>query len=477
VVERRHVLRGDRAQHRRDAVTAFHRELVAECASGVPAGAYADAHGVYYAFLSARGVYAHSRVLTPELRLRALSADVPLFSWDEREMAQDRDVTFEALPDARPLFSRAGAMPAAVTARGEGITQIVVGPVHAGVIEPGRFTFSSGGETVVHLDAQLGYAHRGIERALEGRPALEAASAVARICGGCSAARSYAYALAVEELAGFEPAPEIDLARAIVAELERIYNHLADLAAAASGAGFGVGFAHGMALKERAMRLCAAVCGHRLLFDAIVPGGLGRLLLADRTSIRTELAALERDAHRFLTALFANASLVSRWEGAGIVPAETARAFGAVGPALRASRGSLDVRTFIPYGAYRRFVPAVAVAAAGDALARCTVKRDELIASLLLVRGALHELGATALPPPAPVEPSAGVARRVVEGPRGSELVALHVDARGRLERIHVISASYRNWPLVVRAMENNIVPDFPLVNKSFNLCYACADR
>jgi len=455
----------------------FYEDVRAECADGVPAGAYADADFAHYVYLSRDGPYALSCSLDGERRLKAVSKAVPLFSWDEREMAQDWAVRFDGLPDDRPLRAQHGEMPAARIASGDGIMRFVVGPVHAGIIECGRFTFSSGGETVVHLDAQLGYAHRGVERALVGAPAVQAASKVARICGGCSAARSYAYALALEALAGVEPEPEIDLARLIAAELERAYNHLADLAASASGAGYAVGFARGMALKERAMRLSRFAYGHRLLFDAIAPGGLGRRVLEDRVQLGTELAEFDRDVHAYVKSLFANTSMTSRWERAGVVAPETLKAFGAVGPAVRAGGGSIDIRAFIPYGAYRRLAPAVACAETSDAFARAEVKRDELLESLLLIRRALHELGNASLPPPQFVEPQPGMALKVVEGPRGTEFVAVHVGQGSRIERIHVISASYRNWPLVARAMDNNIVPDFPLVNKSFNLCYACADR
>lgn len=452
-------------------------EVVAECAVAIPAGAYADADSAHYVFLHADGPYSRSRPLGSERRLRAASGIVPLFSWDEREMAQDWNVRFDGLPDDRPLHAHEGEMPPARTASGEGIMRFVVGPVHAGIIECGRFTFSSGGETVVALDAQLGYAHRGVERALQGELAVEAASKVARICGSCSAARSYAFALALEALSDIELPPMVDLVRLIVAELERTYNHLADVAAAASAAGYGVGFAHGMALKERAMRLCRVASGHRLLFDAIAPGGLGRPMLEDRATFGIELAELQRDVKAYLKLLFANASTTSRWQCAGLLPPQTLKAFGAVGPAARAGGISTDIRALIPYGAYPLFAFTVARATSSDALARVQVKSDELLESLVLIRRALHELGAATLPPARSLELRAGVALSVVEGPRGAEFVAVHVDQHARIERIHVISASYRNWPLVARAMESNIVPDFPLVNKSFNLCYACADR
>lgn len=443
----------------------------------VPLGAYACDEGVHYLFLEPAGVVALSRKLESVRELPSLAAARPLFSWDEREIAQERSVRFIGAPDERAFRGRAGEIPAAVVAHGAGVMEIVVGPVHAGIIEPGRFTFSSGGENVVHLDAQLGYEHRGVERMLEGREARSAAPPIARICGGCSAARSHAYALALERLARLEIEPRVERARLILCELERVYNHLADIAASASAAGFGPGFAQGMALKERAMRLCAVASGHRLLFDAIVPGGIGANVLREPAALRGELDELAAACEAYLVRLFANGSVVSRWQRTGHVAKETAHAFGAVGPAHRASGGTRDVRTFAPYGAYRELAPHTMAEKGGDAFARCAVKRDELRDSFRLIREALAGLSETQLPAATAVAVPAGRAYAAVEGARGTETLAVHVDESGRLARVHAISASYRNWPIVARAMEGNIIPDFPLVNKSFNLCYACADR
>jgi len=459
---------------------AFAARVASESERSMPLGAYADSRAVYYLFLGAdSGPYALSRTRDDDARaLPAVSVTCPVFAWDEREMADERNVRFERLPDARPFRAACdGTMPDAVVAEGAGLMHFVVGPVHAGIIEPGRFTISSGGETVVHLDAQLAYQHRGVELQLEGLPAPSVSRNVARICGGCSASRSFAYARALEELAGVAVTPEVELARLVLAELERIYNHLADLAASAAGAGWGPGFARGMALKEEAMRLCQLAGGHRLLFDAIIPGGVNSNVLTDRGRCREDLVRLEAAVEGYLRSLFGNASVTARWHRAGVVTHETARALGAVGPAHRASRGNVDVRTFAPYGAYRRLPVRVARATSGDVFARCRVKRDELRESLRLIREALAELGDATLPNAQPMQVTAGIALTAVEGPRGAETVAVHVAADGRIERLHVVSASYRNWPLVARAMDGNIVPDFPLVNKSFNLCYACADR
>jgi Ni,Fe-hydrogenase III large subunit len=431
---------------------------------------------VHYCFLEPAGPVAVSTPIDAEAPLAAFAPDFPVFAWDEREMAGERSIRFTAMADARPFFAVGGAMPDPVVAHGEGVMQIVVGPVHAGIIEPGRFTFSSGGETVVHLDAQLGYAHRGIERMLEGRGAVDAAPRVARICGTCSAARSHAYALALEALAGIRVDSRAAFGRVALCELERVVNHLGDLAASASSAGWMPGFVRGMTLKERAMRACATASGHRLLFDAIVPGGLGDDALHDVTGLREEIAGLRIDAEAYANALFGNGSVISRWRGAGVVPEATAAACGAVGPAHRASGGGRDVRTFAPYGAYGDLGVGVARAAGGDAFARARIKRDELRESLRLIDAALARVDdGPQRRAVGRLEP--GTARACVEGPRGAEMVAVHVDGAGCIERFHAISASYRNWPIVARAMDGNIVPDFPLVNKSFNLCYACADR
>ena len=455
----------------------FTARVIDEGLRAVPLGAYAYGEEIHYMFLDAAGPRTLSRTLAPGRQADAVSAYAPLYSWDEREMHDDWDVRFLDLPDPRPLRGIDGDMPAAVTAVGEGLTHFVVGPVHAGIIEPGRFTFSSGGETVVRLDAQLSYSHRSVERRLAGMHVLEAAPFVARVCGGCSASRSMAYALALERLASAEIDLGTELARLVVLELERIYNHLADLAATAAGAGWGPGFARGMALKESAMRLCAIASGHRLLFDAIVPGGVGPSTLPEPAALLRQTNALQKATEHYLDDVFGNASVVARWHDAGKVSRKILRAFGAVGPARRAAGDAVDVRALHPYGGYRSSQVNVSVAQSSDAFARCCVKRDELRESFRQVSETLTTLRSTAPIPALPLAVDSGLAVGTVEGPRGIETVAVHVDDHNRLKRIHVKSASFRNWPVVARAMDGNIVPDFPLVNKSFNLCYACADR
>jgi Ni,Fe-hydrogenase III large subunit len=440
----------------------------------VPIAAYATAAGVHYLFAGGDGLLDVGAAR--EDAIPALAGTYPVFAWDEREMRDAHGVSFAGAPDERPLYAGADGAPPALTAEGEGVTVVTVGPVHAGIIEPGRFTFSSGGETVIHLDAQLSYSRRGVEAFLAGRDAVAAAPRVARICGACSVARSWAYARALEELAGIACDEATEYARLVAAELERIYNHLFDLAQAAAGAGYGYAQTHGLGLKERANVLCAQAFGHRLLFDAIVPGGVAAGALRDASALREAAARLRADARAYAGALLGNISVQRRFEGAGLLPAHVARAFGVTGPGRRACGDALDARTLLPYGAYAALAPALACEGAGDVAARVRVKVAELDAAFALVDTALAALGSAAPPAPRACAPGRGSAIALTEGPRGIETLIVACDAAGALERIAVRSASFRNWPAVVRAMEGNIVPDFPLVNKSFNLCYACAD-
>ena len=447
------------------------------CATHEPLGAYAGAHRLNYLFVDRNGVVRLFAERESSEPARSVASEYPLFDWHEREMCDTHGVALAGLPKPRAMFIGEGEVPAALTVEGKGVTVIVVGPVHAGIIEPGRFTISSGGETVIHLDAQLSYSRRGVEGFLQGRPALAASWHVSRICAACSVSRSWAYARALEQLGRVACDERSEWARVVFAELERIYNHLFDLASSAAGAGYGYGQTRGLGLKERAHELCSAAGGHRMLFDAIVPGGVRAGSLRDPEGLRRNVAVLRGDVVSYVDELFGNRSVTSRFEGSGYVSPETARAFGAVGPARRASGGDIDLRSYVPYGAYRARPPALARETGGDAAARARIKRFELFSSFALLDGALAEMRGHAPPAPAAVEVGHGAMTTVIEGPRGTESVSVECDERGVLERVHIISASYRNWPTVLRAMEGNIVPDFPLVNKSFNLCYACADR
>jgi Ni,Fe-hydrogenase III large subunit len=367
--------------------------------------------------------------------------------------------------------------PVRAVVRGKGVTETVVGPVHAGIIEPGRFTFASGGETVVQLDVQLGFSHRGVERFLIGKDALAAAAHVARICGGCSVAHSIAYAQALEESAGVTCEEPVRAARVVLGELERAYNHVFDIASMCGGAGYSAGRVAGLALKEKIMRIAAAATGSRLLFDAVIPGGIAPRALRDPFAVRDAVRALRPALERYVREIAEAISVQRRFEGSGRLSLQTAESFGVVGPALRASGGSADVRADRPYAAYARFGLMVARESEGDVAARFRVKSQEIRESLRLIEEAFGVLGERAPASPLPLRPGAGIVKSIVEGPRGAETLQVTIDEDAALRSFQLISASLRNWPGVAAAMEENIIPDFPLVNKSFNLCYACADR
>ncbi|HVA33365.1 MAG TPA: hypothetical protein VNG31_04395, partial [Candidatus Baltobacteraceae bacterium] len=285
---------------------------------------------------------------------------------------------------------------------------IVVGPVHAGIIEPGRFTFSSGGESVAHLDVRLGYSHRGVEEFLTGRDAIACAPKLARICGACSVARSWAYARALEGLAHVECDETSEYARLIFAELERAYNHLFDLGSACAAAGYARGQMAGLHLKERVHRINAEHGGHRFLFDVVVPGGVRAGALAQPSRLAAELHALRSEFERFAAELFANVSLLRRWSQTGALSELQAQRLDLVGPSARASGGTVDVRQDAPYGAYAASAPNVARAHVGDVEARCRVKYAELVESFALIDAALRALGTHAPGPSQAIVMQAG---------------------------------------------------------------------
>ncbi len=443
----------------------------------LPLGCYATDRTVRTLSLSRAGVLAMVTPLQPGEAWESLASRYPLFANHEREMQAMQGIDVRSSPDRRPLYFRADAIPEAVVAEGRGVSAVVVGPVHAGIIEPGRFTISTGGESVVHIDAQLSYSHRALEPWFEGQSVLALAPQVARVCGNCSVARSWAYARAIEALAGAELDAGTEYARLALAEMERIHIHLFDLGSIAAGAGYGKGTTAALELRERINQLNRVVGGHRLLFDSIVPGGIRPGTFADPGSTRAILRTIRDDAMRFVDAFLAKRSVLRRLEGAGIVEPAMARRFGAVGPSARASGIACDVRALAPYGAYREFSFTEERASAGDVFARSEVRRREIERSFDLLERALRAMEGVALPVPTELSVPEGTIATVVEGARGAESISLSVAAEGRVGRLHIISAAYRNWPLVTRAMEGNIVPDFPLVNKSFNLCYSCVDR
>jgi Ni,Fe-hydrogenase III large subunit len=443
-------------------------------------GAYAsgEGEGRRWNALFARG--ADTVVLTTEAGGAGVPTIVDLIGaadWDEREAHDLSGLGFDGNGALRPLVTHTAATDSwTVPVRGRGTHQVAVGPIHAGVIESGHFRFHVVGERILQMDLRLFYKHRGLERAAEGRPPDEGMAFAARACGAGAVANTVAYAQACEGTLGLVPSRELRRARTVLLELERLYNHLGDVAAICAGVGFAPGNMAFAALKERALRLNRELSGHRFLFGTVAVGTT-RLELAEASVDRARgtLAELAADAALAWREIAFAASVQARLGGVGVLTVEDAAGLGAVGPAARASGLQLDVRGASPglwYGS--AFTPARLPKPSGDVAARLEMRAAELTVSFAL----LDELLAEPIRPGSASTGGAGgpigVAR--VEGPRGETVCAVELGGE-RLGRLRLRTASYANWPALARATAGNLLPDFPLINKSFELCYACVDR
>ena len=374
-----------------------------------------------------------------------------------------------------PPFTDTEAYPF-LAVEGDGVYEIPVGPVHAGIIEPGHFRLSVVGESILKLKARLWFTHRGVEKLFEGLDATGAIHLAERISGDTSAAHSLAHSLAVEDALGIvmpEPAHRL---RALVVELERLYNHAADLGALANDVGFSLANAHAQRIREQLLRINNTTTGHRLLRGAISPGAVELLALPDPA----QLAQIAEDLAEVAQLTLANTVIRDRFTGTAVLTRDQARDLGCLGYVARASGLATDARldhptTELPLSPLTR--------TGGDVLARFTLRRDEFAAStrlaiqltstaeLLTFRGASAERTSTQDPPGA-VRSGVGI----VEGWRGTIVHRVEVDPDGRLTRAKIVDPSWFNWPALPVALADTIVPDFPLTNKSFNLSYAGND-
>jgi Ni,Fe-hydrogenase III large subunit len=361
---------------------------------------------------------------------------------------------------------------------GESLHQIPVGPVHAGIIEPGHFRFTCDGETVVRLEQRLGYVHKGIDRLLNGAPIGRAARIAARSSGDSTVAYGLGFALAVEAALGIEPPPRAVWLRAVMAEMERVANHFGDFGAICNDASFSMMLAHCAVLRERVLRGAAGCFGHRLMMDRVVPGGVTVDLDDIGVSLLRALAADLDKQFRPLVALYDNtASLQDRTVTTGILRPELARQFGAGGYVGRASGRDFDARRRPGYPPYDGLQFDVPVLREGDVNARAWIRIKEIGQSLSLLEQLLRDL------PSGPVSVSLdgnaaglGEGMALVEAFRGDVLVWLRI-TDGTVDLCHLRDASWFQWPLLEAVIEGNIVADFPLCNKSFNCSYSGHDR
>jgi Ni,Fe-hydrogenase III large subunit len=364
---------------------------------------------------------------------------------------------------------------------GSGLHEIAVGPVHAGIIEPGHFRFTASGETVVRLEQRLGYTHKGIEGLMAGADLARAAKLAGRVSGDSTVAYAFAFSKAVEAALGLAVPDRAVWLRALLAELERLANHLGDIGAICNDASFSLMHAHCSVLRERVLRASDTAFGHRLLRDIIIPGGVTRDLgNAGTQAIR---AALDDIRQRFpaLVELYDNtASLQDRTVDTGVLKPALAKQYAAGGYIGRASGRSFDARRTLACSPYDRLRFEVPVLNEGDVNARVWIRIREVEQSLSLIDQILDQLPEGPLAAPAsPVgeaqEGRALEGMTIVEGFRGDILVWLRL-RDGRIERCHLRDPSWFQWPLLEAVIKNNIVADFPLCNKSFNCSYSGQD-
>lgn len=430
----------------------------------------------------------------------SLSPYLPAFNWYEREVNDLLGLRAQGHPSRTPLvfhgdvpenfyplrkdFKFKGMLSGTeerdnfVEYTGEDVTEIPVGPIHAGIIEPGHFRFGAVGDTVLHLDARLFYTHRGIEKALEGKTLLQARFLIERICCVCNVSHAASFAQAVERAANIEIPERAKYIRTLYLELERLYNHIGDVGNICAGYGFAVGNSQGSRMREELLQLNERLTGHRYLRGTIIPGGVKHDIRKDDIDmIIQHLNQLDPDFQEFADILLAHEIAVDRMKTTGVLTLKQVLDLEGVGVTARASGRDIDCRRDLPYAAYDKLDFAVIVKQQGDVLTRVKVKILETFNSMLIIHQILSLMPEgdiqVEIPKILPYKTSFGWS----ESARGENCHWLMVDDEQKIYRYRIRSASYSNWPLVPLSVPGNIIPDFPLINKSFELCYSCCDR
>jgi Ni,Fe-hydrogenase III large subunit/Ni,Fe-hydrogenase III component G len=458
---------------------------------------------LYYVFaLDAAHGFFILRVPLPadQPRFTSLANALPAANWQEREVQDLFGLKLEGHPNPRrcalhddwpevyPLrkdFSLKTVLPPFQGERhkfreveGEGVFQVPVGPVHAGIIEPGHFLFSVAGEPVLYLQIRLFYTHKGTEKLFENIPVSHGVRLAESISGDSSFAHATAFCHAIERAAGVQAPPRARALRTICLELERIYNHIADIGAIATDVAFVVANAHAMRLKERVLRLNELLAGSRLLRGMACLGGVRfDWNAAQLEALRRFTTELRPDFDSLVDLIRDSSSTRDRLETTGILKPETARDLGVVGIAGRASGFDHDLRRDFPHAAYDQVSFAVPVYREGDVLRRLQVRVDEVREALAIIDQVAGKLPAGPVRQPVPELPAGAVALGYAEGWRGEIFHWIRAADKGRLARCKVKDPSLQNWPALSEAILGNIVPDFPVVNKSFNLSYSGTDR
>ena len=363
-----------------------------------------------------------------------------------------------------------------VRVEGNGVHEIPVGPIHAGIIEPGHFRFSVMGENVLRLEERLGWKHKGIERRFVGMSLAEGAKLAGRVSGDSTVAYAWAYAQATEAVSGTMPPPRALRLRALLLERERIANHLGDLGYLGNDVALSFGLMQFMRLKEDWTRLNATLFGHRLLMDRIVPGGVAvDLDHAGRSEVLEQCDVIGREVRQLKAIYDEHAGLQDRFLTTGRIVPQLAKRLGLIGLAGRASAQWWDLRYNHPCEPYDELKPRIITERNGDVAARALVRFGEILESIRLIHKLLADLPHGAIRKDVRSEPDRE-GFGWIEGWRGDVFVALETGSDGKVRRCHCHDPSWQNWPALEHAVIDNIVPDFPLINKSFNLSYAGPD-
>jgi len=466
-------------------------EIAALFAAPDPAGAGRSARFLLYAVLAehATGALQVTRAAV-KASWPSLTPDCPSAHWFEREIAEQWNLAPEGHPWLKPIRFQPpmpGALPGGerpvigdaqfFRVVGEEVHEVAVGPVHAGVIEPGHFRFQCHGETVLHLEISLGYQHRGVERALLGGPDTRSVHYAETLAGDTTVGHATAYCEALEALAGREAPPRAQAIRAIALELERAACHVGDLGALAGDVGFLPTASWCGRIRGDILNMTALVCGSRFGRGLVRPGGvvfdLDHEMAGD---LRSRLQSCARDAAGACDLLWRSPSVVARFEGTGTLSERTALEIGLTGPAARACGIDRDVRRDLPSGIWRFSQVPVSTWRTGDVFARAYVRWLEVQRSFAFIEEQLETLPEgdirVALPPLA----RGAVAVSMGEGWRGCICHVVLTDGRGKFGRYKVVDPSFRNWFGLGLAMRGQQVSDFPLCNKSFNLSYSGHD-
>ena len=391
--------------------------------------------------------------------------------WPEGYYPLRRDTATRAdvLDDGRPFPFR--------RVEGRGVFEITVGPVHAGIIEPGHFRFSVEGETIVNLETRLGFVHKGTEKLFETLPLARAPELAERISGDTSVGHALAFCQALETLGGARAPERAGWVRVVLLELERLYNHVGDVGMIVNDTGYAFGHAHCFRLREQLLRLNARLTGHRLLRGAVVPGGItGPMATAELEPAAREVERVVAEFVDIAGLSLDNTMVLERLQGTGRLTNRTAREMQVVGMVARASGIDADARRDAPFAAYGALSLHVPVYETGDVWARTLLRIEEARqAAALIAEAARRAPQGAVFAPPGPLRAGAH-ATGLVEGWRGPIWHWVLAAGADSLARVKVVDPSFRNWPALEYAVLNNIVPDFPLCNKSFNLSYSGND-